>query len=223
MDCRAVLDGIRDRLTAREPPQDIIESLVPRTPAEAEAWGRRLPLWAEFTPEYGDQAVALARVVSKRGLRRHRRTLDRDGQIIPGTGFCDLYRPPPGRPVAFTVAMEGVPVRVEYTPSYTRGHDHFQFTGPGDPPAAIPFTGSAHWSLFAPGDAVAAVGGAEAFVHTYVAAGAERDRLFRATFEGDFPKEAKPVKGKHTAKEVERSAPPNSPPPDESDGTPSLF
>lgn len=202
MDCRDTLTAIRDRLRAGEKAEAVITSLVPATLDEAEAWGRRLPLWAEFTSEFGPQVVGIARVVTKQGLRTHRRTLDRDGLLIPGSSFCDLYKPPAGEPVAFGMEIEGKTVNVVYTPSYFRGGDHFQFTGPGTPPEPTPLSGTGHYSHFAPADAVAGMGGHAAYARAFADAGPERDKLFKAAFEGELPAAEKAVKGRHTARAV---------------------
>jgi hypothetical protein len=238
VDCHRTLADIRDRLAAGEPPPAVIDSLVPRTLPEAEAWGRRLPLWAEFAPEYGERAVAVARLVSKRGLRLHRRTLDPEGHVIPGRPH-DLSKPSPGQPVRFTLDVDGVSVGVVYTPRYARDQDHFQFRGPGDPPQPFALTPTGHYSHFAPVDAVIALGGPQGYARAFAAAGPDRTALFRRVFEGDFPEVPKPVRGKHTARAVRPSTPPLSepapePPPAESPtppppkprkpgGTPSLF
>ena len=230
MDCRDTLAAIRDRLRAGETPEAVIASLVPATLHEAEAWGRRLPLWQEFLPAFGTQVVAVARVVTKRGLRLHRRTLDAEGRLVPGTPWHIPSEPPAGEPVTFTMDVGGQTVSVTYTPGYFRDADHFQFTGPGNPPEPTPLSGTGHYSHFAAGDAVAALGGRLGYARAFVDAGEEREKLFKAVFEGELPTAEKPVRGRHTAKAAEktpRPVPPPAPPPgrpaEEPGGTPDLF
>ena len=116
----------------------------------------------------------------------------------------------------FCLAVGGQPVSVRYTAGYFRGTDHFQFRGCGDPPEAIPFTGTPFWSHFAPSDAVQGMGGPEAYAVAYAGAGPDRDAVFHADFVGEA---GKPVKGRHTARAVK----PEHTPPARPTGPPSLF
>ena len=209
-------------------PQAIIRRLTPATKPEAIHAARRLPLLAERP--VGDRGAAMARIAARIGMKRFGLSFAPDGRVVDRRD----YDAPVVNPDTRELAGEGC--TVTYTARYGAGRDHFQFLGApsGEPDEwgiipreSIPLSGTGHWSHFAPTDAVAALGGPEAYLAAYVAAGPERDRLFREAFEGErlevVKKPRKPVVGRHTERMVEPPVAPEKEPEEPPGGQRSLF
>ena len=199
-------------------PQQIIAKLTPATKPEALHLARRLPLLAE-RPE-ADRGAALARIAARIGMKRHGLSFTADGRIADRPVFNALKHNPAER------TLPGDGCTVTYTARLFGDRDHFQFTGLND--QLIPFTGSRHWSHFADPDAVAALGGPEAYLTALQVTGRDGWKDFERAFTGDEPgpvrKPRKPVVGEHTAKVVEparRVEVPHEEP--AKDGQPNLF
>ena len=179
-------------------PQQVIETLAPQTRDDALRLARRLPLLDERPA--GDRGAAMARLATRVGMKRFGLTFTPSGTVTEAAGKGHVTPPP-------TRSFPGDGCTVTYTAGYFRDKDHFSFVGHGDPPQPHPLSETGHWSHFALPDAVAALGGPEAYVEAYVAAGPERDKVFHAAFEGERPevtrKPRKPVVGKHTGRVVE--------------------
>ena len=208
----ATLQHIASRLQAMSP-TDLIEELAACTRSDAVAWVRRLPLWEEHRGQVPDQTVGIARTVSRRAMREFRLEISDDGQV------ADCGSRPPGKPsaptLAFTLSVAGEEVQVSYTRDYCPrgGSDNFSFVAERNPLSA-----SGHWHTFAPGDAVQAVGGPQAFARLYAEAKlAGRDQEFLERFEGKMPEQKRPVRkqraqpeqpvvGQHTAAVTEERA-----------------
>ena len=204
-------------------PQQAIARLTPTSKPDAIHQARRLPLLAERPA--ADRGAAMARIAARIGMKRFGLSFSPDGRVVDRRD----YDAPVANPDTSELAGEGC--TVTYTARYGAGRDHFQFlgapTGEPDrfgfvPREPIPFSGTGYWSHFAPTDAVAALGGPEAYLAAYVAAGPERDRLFREAFEGERPevvkKPRKPVVGRHTERMVEPPVAPEKEREDESPG-----
>lgn len=182
----ATLELIRTRLAATDP-IDLAIELTPTTRTEAVPWTRRLAHWDEFRGRFPDQAVAVARVISTRAMRRFDLAIDAAGRVRDDKPRRSFATPDPA--LTFPLDAAGATVTVEYTPDYFphAGQDHFAFVGPH------PVCPGGYRSQFAPRDAVEACGGPEAYAARFAAArlrGAEQE--FDAAFTG-HPPTARPV------------------------------
>jgi hypothetical protein len=204
-DPQQTLQAIREHLSVPTAPEEVIRAFVPPSRSEALAWARRLPLWDEYRAAFGPQVVALARVISRLGMRRHGLAIDRGGAVVEER---DGQRgaPPPMPARRFSFRVNGAEVVAEYTPDYfpASGQAHFQFRSPHDPPQPTPLSPSGFWSHFCLRDAVTAVGGPEAYAALYAAAKLQgQEQKFLAGFEGERPESAprrrKPVPARATA------------------------
>ena len=180
-------------------PQEIVQRLAPRSRDDALHLARRLPLLDERPAS--DRGAAMARLAARVGMRRHGLAFTPTGSVGDDLTHCGHDTPPP------TMTFPGDGCAVAYTAGYFRDRDHFSFVGHGEPPRPHPLSGTGYWSHFAAPDAVAALGGPEAYVAAYAASGPDRDRLFREAFEGERQEVArkprKAVVGKHTERVVE--------------------
>ena len=166
------LARIAERLKQGEAPHRVAAEMVPHRPSDALWWVRRLPLFCEH---HDPRVAAVARIIGTRAMRRHGLTLERDGTISSA-----VKQPPQETPLA----CEGA--SVAYAAQYFPGKDHYQFTGLRGAP--IPFTGGEHFSHFADPDAVAALGGPDAYLAALVAAiKAGTLREFEAQFQEPWP------------------------------------
>jgi hypothetical protein len=225
VDSEDTLRRIQDRLGRGDPPARVIEELLPLTPDEAVGWARRLPAWDEYRGPFQGQAVALARVVSRRAMRAFGLAFSEDGRVVG--------RPREGRPwpapipvQTFRLAAGGEELGVEYTPDYFPGGgtDHFSFVSPHQPPRPHRLSETGYLSQFAPHDAVEACGGPRAYAALFAEARLRgQEKAFNATFEGEWPEGKRrrrkkaapaagegrpPVLGEHTARAVGGQGPP---------------
>jgi hypothetical protein len=215
VDSEDTLRRIQDRLGQGATAARVIEELLPRTPDEAVSWARRLPAWDEYRGPYQGQAVALARVVSRRAMRAFGLAFSEDGRVVD--------RPREGRPwpapipvQTFRLAAGGEELVVEFTPAYFPGGgtDHFSFVSPHQPARPHCLSETGYLSQFAPHDAVEACGGARAYAALFAEARLRgEEKAFNALFEGEWPQEKRPRRKK---------APP-PPPPGAGEGRPPVL
>jgi hypothetical protein len=197
-----ILQQIQARL-AQQPPTQIIEELSPRTRTDAVSWARRLPLWDDFSRDITNQAIAVARVISRRAMREYGLTFDSDGRV----GEQKPLSSSPERPTRiFHMKIGEETVEVRYVRRYfpQTGQDLFSFVGEKLPGEQItykphPLSESGWWSHFASHDAVEAMGSPEAYATRYAEAKLRGDD-FEAVFEGKRP-EGKPKNGRKQPKE----------------------
>jgi len=189
------------------------------------AFARRIALWEEFRGEYGNQAVAIAAAVSRRGMKEFSLEFSQEGRL--GERWTQRgrnYPPPPCLRIPITVA--GEEVIAEYTPEYlgSLSTDHIAFVSPHDPKKPIPMSKTGYHSHFTSREAVDAMGGPARYATELAEAlvsGSERQ--FDAAFHGPGPEikkavkptrrldgHPKPVLGGHTAKVIQ--GPDASPP-----------
>lgn len=211
---------IQTRL-ATEPPVVLIEQLAPRTHAEAVTWARRLPLWDEYRGEFPDQAVSLARAVSRRAMREFGLVFDAEGRVVEQKSA----QPPKPRETRFPMRIGEQKIEVRFQPGYFSGTDLFSFVGqeivpPDTHPVSVllgshkphALSGSGWWSHYAPHDVVEACGGPGQYAALYAEARlAGEEKAFEAVLNGTRPEEKAssrkaspaPVIGQHTAALVE--------------------
>jgi hypothetical protein len=220
-DPHPLLSTIRDRLAQGTAPTTVIEELAPQSPVTALALGRRLPLWDEARGEFSSQVVAIARILSRRGMAQYGLSFDSTGRVVekrvlhPGASAKHL----PTRRFPLTVA--GQEVRVEYIPDYfpNRGQALFEFRSPHEPALRHPLSETGYLSQFVARDAVEACGGPEPFATLFAEAQLRGDdQAFVALFEAPRPEpqpkgkagrkrpvsalSPSPVLGEHTARAV---------------------
>ena len=191
---------IQNRLDRSIPVPRIIEELLPFTHADAMTWARRLPFWDEFRGQHSGQAVALARVVSKRTMREFSLKFGEDGRVVED-------KPPQARSSdkptkTFTMPIGDETVEVRYTEFCLPhcGDDNFYFLGaelplPIDPSSemfrgrkAHPLSATGYWSQYVPHDAVEACGGPERCAALLAEAKVRgEDNKFEAVFKGEWP------------------------------------
>jgi hypothetical protein len=219
------LDRIQSLLSQGTPPARLIADLRPRTHDEAIAWARRLTGWEEERGRYPDQAVAIARIISRQAMRAFSMTVSEDGRVIERSD-AGGRRPPPAPVQRFRLAVGDEEVSVAYTPGYfpSAGTDLFSFVSPQDPPQPHALSESGHWSHFAWHDAVEASGGPHAYAAQYAEARLRgEDQAFSDAFEGALRESKKPrrpmalppeppprqptVFGEHTAQVIEERKP----------------
>jgi hypothetical protein len=158
----ATLDQISRRLTDT-PPLELIDTLMPIFASDAITWARRLPHWDEFRGQYPDQAVSLARVVSRRAMREFGLAMTDDGRVVER--HAPMPRPVPE--MTFPLVVAGQEVQVHYARSYfpSTARDGLSFTAESNP-----LSESGHWHQFIDHDAVEACGGPKAFAALYAEA-----------------------------------------------------
>jgi hypothetical protein len=198
------LNRIQTLLSQGTPPARLITGMLPRSRDEAIGWARRLPGWDEERGRYPDQAIAIARLISRQAMRTFRLNLSEDGQVIerPDAGG---RRPPPEPPQQFRLALGDEEIIVAYTRGYlpNAGTDHFSFESPHDPPQPHALSGTGYWSHFAWHDAVEAIGGPRAYAAQYADARLRgEENAFSATFEGAPPESKPPRRQKTTSPEA---------------------
>jgi hypothetical protein len=190
------LSHIAGRL-ADTSPTDLIDELMPGFPIEALTWARRLSHWDEFRGQFSDQAIGVARVVSRRAMREFGLAISDDGCVVDFNSRPVKIDPKPE--LTFTLRIAEQPVQVAYTRSYFArdAKDAFDFSAEKNP-----LSESGFWHTFVPQDAVEALGGPQAFAARCAEAKlAGQEKEFMEGFEGrtgEKPKR-KPV-GRHTAK-----------------------
>jgi hypothetical protein len=206
-----VLNQIQERLSHQEFAADIIADLLPKNIAEALPWARRLPGWDEYQGRYSKQTLALARVVSRRGMRLFGLSFRDDGRVMER---CQSQKPLEPKPAAkFLLEIGEETIVVEYTPdSVPRGGvDHFAFKSRKESPQPHALSQTGYLSKFVNSDAVAACGGHEEYAALFAQArmrGEEKE--FDASLEGDQAegKRARPAGksalGTHALKVIEQ-------------------
>jgi hypothetical protein len=216
IDPRHLLAAIRDRIGEGLSLAEVIEEFQPSSPAQALAYARRLPLWDEFRGEFPAQVVALARLLSRRAMRRYGLTLTAEGRVVEDP----LRRPGRDRAIPrrrFPLRVGGEELRVEYAPHYLPNSDEdlFTFVSPHEPPRPHALSASGTWSHYAPRDAVEACGGPEGYAALLAKAMLQGERDFDAALEGKPaettsrrrpPAEACPESGPHSARVLAEEA-----------------
>jgi hypothetical protein len=178
-------------------PMNIISELMPRTGAIR--WAQRLSHWDEFRGQFSDQAIGIARIVSRRAMREHGLILTDDGRV---TERRPMSYQAPTPSATFRLDISGQSVEVAYTADYYPGRDGFLFTAEKNP-----LSESGLWHTFVPQDAVEALGGPQAFAARCAEAKmAGQEKEFIEGFEGRFPekKGKKKSLGEHTAAVVDQ-------------------
>jgi hypothetical protein len=191
IDPRRLLAALRDRLGAGLSPAEVVEEFQPVTKAQALAYARRMPLWDEYRGEFSGQAVALARVLSRRAMRRYGLTLTAEGRVVEDP----LRRPGRARAAprrCFPLRVGDDEPRVEYAPHYFPNSDMdlLTFVSPYEPPRPHALSASGTWAHFASRDAVEACGGPEGYAALLAEAVLQGDRHFDAAFGGPEPEPA---------------------------------
>jgi len=183
------LRWIDERLNHSAAPPAIIKEMSPRSRDEAVSWGRRLTGWEEHLHAFPAQAVALARVISRRAMQQYRLVLREDGRVVGRPGEGRPWKTP--RPdVTFRLAIDGGEVQVEYTKQYfpNSGTALLYFRSPHEPARPHPLSETCHLSRFVSPDAVEACGGPHAYAALLADAllqGREKD--LTEAFEGTPP------------------------------------
>jgi hypothetical protein len=88
-DLDSLLSRIHNRLTEGAALARIIEEFLPHSHSEAVAYARRLPLWDEYRGQFPSQVVAIARILSRRGMSQFGLILDHDGRVVPQQSHRD--------------------------------------------------------------------------------------------------------------------------------------
>ena len=200
-------------------PLAIIERLRPQTFQHAMTWARRLPLWEDF--QGSAQAIAVARLISRRAMKEHQLAFDAEGRVIDESKKSTA-KP---RTRSFPMQLDEDTIEVRYQPTYMAGTDLFSFIGKKIelPPDAHPIanivgshtphalSGTGWWSHYAPHDAVEAFGGPKQFARMYAEARLEgKDKELDETLQGKRPEmtttrrtpKEQPIVGQHTAEVV---------------------
>jgi hypothetical protein len=213
LSCGQTLGRIQERLSQGASAIVVIEEMMPRTRDEALSWGRRLAVWDEYAPQYPAQAVALARIVSRRTMREFSLTLRDDGRVVEKSREPIPWQTPMPT-LTFPLELAGEPVQVEYTPEYF----------PCGYIDMLSFVTRCRTHLV-PSDVVEACGGPQAYAVLLADAILRgEEKQFKETFEGAFPKEGqhqrrqakkpRPAPGGHAARVIaEEEKPPGLPPP----------
>lgn len=227
----SVLQSIQDRL-AQDDVLPIIEQSMPRTLTDAITWARCLPFWEEFKGQFPDQAIAVARVLSRRAMKEFGLAFDDQGRVVEKKHIKRAAHV--GKPTStFPLQIAEETVQVEYTEQYfpNSSTDSFSFIGqPIEPPPdgifkhkPHPLSETGYWHSYASHDAVEAVGGAQKYAQLLGAAKLQdREHEFQAILEGESPEiETRrkkpiiytdhPVIGEHTAAVVEERQDPEKP------------
>jgi hypothetical protein len=182
-----VLRLIELRLARSTAPAALIEEMLPHTHDEAVTWARRLPIWEEYRGCCPARVIALARLISRRAMQEHDLILTEDGRVTERPREA-TRRPTPQPALVFALCGGEAEIRVEYTPAYFAGRDHFQFRSPHEPVQPIPLSETGWYSHFAHRDAVEACGGPEAYAALFAEARRDgREDEFVAAFEGASP------------------------------------
>ena len=183
------LEKIRERLSQDATPAAIIEEMMPKTCEEAFTWSGRLPGWDEYQDRFQAQAVALARVISRRAMKEFRLMIRDDGRVVERLAERKGWKTPPPAAI-FPLVVGGEEVRVEYTTGYfpNSGIDHLYFVSPHDPPKAHPLSDTGYHSCFVPHDAVEACGGPQSYAALLTEAVLRgEEQSFIEAFEGPLP------------------------------------
>ncbi len=198
----ALLVHVQERLTQGVTPTQVIEALLPASRAQALAFARRLPLWEEFRDRFSPQVIAIARVISRRGMRLFGLALNTDGRVVEERQHQGAKRRD-WPPRSFLLQIQGEEVCVEYAPNYfpNSHRDLLTFLSPHEPPRPHPLSETGTWAHFTSRDAVDACGGPERYAALLAEAMLQGNRDFDAAFHGV------------TAEAVSRARKPNTEPP----------
>jgi hypothetical protein len=183
------LRRIQERLGQGVRPAAIIEEMMPPTREEAFPWSCRLAGWDAYRNCFPAQAIALARLISRRAMKEFRWMMREDGRVVERRAERKGWKTP--KPAAsFPLMVGGEEVRVEYTKEYfpNSGIDLVYFVSPHDPPSAHALSETGYFSRFVPHDAVEACGGPQAYAALLAEAilRSEEQRFIEA-FEGPLP------------------------------------
>jgi len=183
------LGRIQERLSQGATPAAIIEEMMPHTREEAFTWSCRLPGWDEYQNRFPAQAVALARLVSRRAMKEYRLMIREDGRVVERPAERKGWKTPPPD-IVFPLVVGGEEVQIRYTTGYfpNSAIDRLYFVSPHDPPKAHPLSDTGYHSCFVPHDAVEACGGPRAYASLLADAilrGEEQE--FIEAFEGPLP------------------------------------
>ena len=119
------LAQIQQGLARGNPPIQLIDALMPKTPLGAEEWIRCLPIFPGHQYLYSEQVVAIARVIAKRSMREFSLKLTEDGRIVA----TDQKHVTPEPSATFKLKLANEELNVEYTPHYQpNGNDLYSFT-----------------------------------------------------------------------------------------------
>jgi hypothetical protein len=226
LSCGQTLGRIQERLSQGASAAVIIEELMPRSREGALSWARRLSGWEEYAPQYTAQAVALARIVSRRTMREFSLTLRADGRVEEKPREPTPWQTPPPT-LTFLLELAGEPVQVRYTRRYFPDGvtDMLYFVSPHEIGRPHALSGSGHLSHLVPSDIVEACGGPQAYAVLLADAILRgEEKQFTETFEGAFPKAGqrqprkakrpRPTPGGHAARVIaEEEKAPGPPPP----------
>jgi hypothetical protein len=223
------LKRIQGRLGQGTAPACVIEELLPRCRDGAVFWARCLAIWDEYRPAYPAQAVALARLISRRAMREHRLMLREDGRVVEQPREGKTWKTPPPA-LTFRLDVGGEEVRVEYTPGYFPNCDTdvLYFVSPHEPARPHALSGTGYHSRFVPHDIIEACGGPQAYAALLAAAvlRGEAEKL-AAALEGPPPAagqtrrraarpgraaEQPPPAGEHAAWVIAEEEPPRNTP-----------
>jgi hypothetical protein len=195
------LQQIQEGLNRGLVPQLVIEELTPLTRAEAVTWIRRLPSWEEFGGQFPPQVVALARVISQRGMRAFGLKLSEDGRVVTRNREGPPWQTPKPS-MTFRLTLGGEEVLVAYTPFYFPDGrtDYFYFISPLDPPRPHCLSETGYLSVLPSHDVVEACGGPKAYAALYAEARLRgEDQKFAAASEGEWPQTNHPRRQKVVA------------------------
>lgn len=204
---RLTLERIARLLDGGLDPARVIEATVPTDKDTAIALARRFHLWEEYRDEFGSHVVAIARLATRRGMKRHRIEFAPDGRVL-----TDAKANPEPRPLAFDL---GGTTDVTYTRRYIAhdAKDLFYFVGRGNPPAPHPLSEGGYWPHFAPSDAVDAFGSPEAIVQALAEAKVSgKLEEFERAFEDPWATVRKRVERPAKAAQVVPEPPAEEPP-----------
>ncbi|HZZ77136.1 MAG TPA: hypothetical protein VFE62_01375 [Gemmataceae bacterium] len=173
----------------------MIDELTPDFPAQGVKWAQCLSYWEAFRGQFPDQAVAIARVISKRAMREFGLAFDSEGRVVEKNAGAGAEPE-----TVFTLEVYGKPVEVSHQYSPRTGSDSVSFSAADNPLSETGF-----WHIFVPHDVVDALGGPETFAAQIAEAklaGAEKE--FMAAFEGEHP--WRKAVGKHTEAVASKAA-----------------
>ena len=183
------LRWIQERLSQGTTPAAVIKEMMPKTREEAFTWACRLPGWDEYQNRFLAQALALARLVSRRVMKEYRLMIREDGRVVERPAERKGWKTPPPTAI-FPLVIGGEEVQVRYTTGYfpNSGIDDLYFVSPHGPPQPHPLSETGYFSRFVPHDAVEACGGPQAYAALLAEAILRgEDQPFIEAFEGPLP------------------------------------
>ncbi len=209
-DPKLALQAIRDALQRPTAPLTVIEEHQPRSADETLTWARRRALWDDYHGQFSDQVIAIATVLSRRAMRQLGLWFAEDGRLREARPE-PLGQRPHEPADSFTLTVQNVPVRIEYSTDYfpLAGLDHFTYRSLDDPPKPHPLSETGYRSQFVPAEIVAACGGPRAYAAQYAdakARGQEAD--FLSAFEGTKPANKQGRRARNSGRNAEAATPP---------------